>query len=54
VLPFGVRVALPGPNIVVDNASLELPAALAFLTLIAASGSFVTLILRMRREFAGV
>jgi hypothetical protein len=50
VPPLGIRVTLPGTNVVLKEASsLELPAALAFLALVAASSSFVAFCVRLRR-----
>jgi hypothetical protein len=52
IVALGVRFALAGPNPVVEKASLAVPAALALVVLVAASGSFVGLVLRLRRELA--
>jgi hypothetical protein len=52
VVPLGIRFALPGPNVVVQHSAEVLPAALAFLALVAASGGFLGLVYQLRRELA--
>ena len=54
VLPFGVRAAVAGANKTVTAASLALPAALAFVALIAASSGFLRLVVRLRREMTQI
>jgi hypothetical protein len=52
VLPLGVRAAVAGANTTVSAAQLALPAALAFVALVAASSGFLSLVVRLRRELA--
>jgi len=52
VLPFGFRFAAAGANTTVSAASLALPAAHAFVALIAASTGFLSLVVRLRRDLA--
>jgi len=52
VLPFGFRSAVAGANTTVTAASLALPAALAFVMLVAASTGFLSLVVRLRRDLA--
>jgi hypothetical protein len=54
VLPFGMRVTVAGPNTTVGAASLALPAAFAFVALLAASGGFLALIYRLRQGLVQV
>jgi hypothetical protein len=51
-ISFGVRFTLPSTNAIRRGAPLALPAALGFLALVCASGSFVAFALKLRRGLA--